>query len=439
LIPHTVPGGEKGQALVLVVVGFGLFMFAAMGLGIDGAQLYAHRQMAQAAADAAAQAAMMSILRGTNSTSTHPFSTAAAFTCTVPPATLDLRTPCVYAQYNGFGTSTDTVIVSFPGTVSGVTLSAASPTPAVAVSVQRVVAAGLIRFAGISTYTVIAKATSGIVGSGSTNCLYVLDPSVKDALTVSGGSTTLSMNCGVALDSTNAEAAKVSGGATVTASSFTVPTAASQVNISGGSTVTPTPTVGSTVVADPFASLPAPAYSGCDYNNYSANSVGNTLVANKIYCGGITINGGSTTAPAGTYIINGGGVTVSGGSSITGSGVMFYLTGTNSSYKSVTISGGSTATLSAQTSGTYLGILFFQDRSIVSNQNAAISGGSTMSLTGSLYFPTTTVDYSGGSSSSGYTAIIADQVVFSGGSTLNYDPTGLKTGLGGAAAVGILQ
>lgn len=93
----------------MAVVALGFFMLGAIGFGIDGAQLFAQQQMAQTAADAATQAAIMSMLKGTNSTSTHPFSTAASFTCAVPPATLDLRTPCVYAQDNGFGTSADTV------------------------------------------------------------------------------------------------------------------------------------------------------------------------------------------------------------------------------------------------------------------------------------------------------------------------------------------
>jgi uncharacterized membrane protein len=102
-------GAENGQAIVMAVVALGLFMMGAIGLGIDGAQIFAQQQMAQAAADAAAQAAIMSMLKGTNSTSTHPFSTSSSFTCTVPPATLDQRTPCVYAQDNSFGTSADTL------------------------------------------------------------------------------------------------------------------------------------------------------------------------------------------------------------------------------------------------------------------------------------------------------------------------------------------
>jgi Flp pilus assembly protein TadG len=49
----------------LVVLALGIFLLAAIGLGIDGSRLYAERQMAQAAADATAQAAMMSIFDGT--------------------------------------------------------------------------------------------------------------------------------------------------------------------------------------------------------------------------------------------------------------------------------------------------------------------------------------------------------------------------------------
>ena len=141
----------------------------------------------------------------TYATSAHPFSTAAAFTCTVPPATLDLRTPCVYAQFNGFGTSTDTVTVSFPATVTGVSLAVAS-TPAVTVTVQRTLTTGLMHFLGISTVTVKAKATSGMVSVVPPTCLYVLDPSAQHALVVSNGAT-VNLNCGLTVNSSNAAAA----------------------------------------------------------------------------------------------------------------------------------------------------------------------------------------------------------------------------------------
>jgi hypothetical protein len=433
LTPDAIPGRESGQALVLVVVALGLFMFAALGLGIDGAQLYAHRQMAQAAADAVAQAAIMSILRGTNSTSTHPFSTAASFTCTVAPATLDLRTPCVYAQYNGFGTSADTVVVSFPTTVSGVTLSSGA-TPAVAVSVQRVLTAGLIRFAGISTYTVIAKATAGILASVPPTCLYVLDPSAADAFSASNGAS-VTMNCGITINDTNAVAASITGGATVTATAISI---AGNYVVNNGGTVSPAPTTGTPTVMDPFASVVGPTAGSCNYTNYSPG-YGNWTLNPGTYCGGITINNGATaTFNAGTYIIDGGGITFGGGATITGSGVMFYLTGTNATYGSVNIANGVNVTLSAETSGTYLGLLFFQDRSIVSAQNATFAGGASTELTGTLYFPTTYVSFSNGASTSGNMAVVAKQVSFAGGANLRYDPTGLKTGLATTTA-GLIQ
>jgi hypothetical protein len=424
LTSNPIWGGESGQTLVLVVAVLGIFMIAALDLGLDGAQLYAHQQMAQAAADAAAQAAIMSIVRGTNSTSTHPFSTAAPFTCTVPPASLDLRTPCVYAQYNGFGTSTDTVVVSFPATVSGVTLSSAA-TPAVAVSVQRALTAGLIRFVGIYTYSVTADATAGILASVPTNCLYVLDRSAADAFTASNGAS-VTMNCGIAINDNNADAATISGGATVSATAISI---AGNYVVNNGGTVSPAPTTGTQTVVDPFASVAGPTAGACGYTNYSPG-YGNWTLSPGTYCGGITINNGATALfKAGTYIINGGGITFGGGATITGIGVMFYLTGTNATYDSVTIANGVNVTLSAEPSGTYMGLLFFQDRSITSSQNASFAGGASTELTGTLYFPTTDVAFSNGASTSGDMAIVADQVSFTGGANLRYDPTGLKTGL----------
>ena len=155
---------KSGQALVLVIAAAGIFMLGGLGLAIDGAQMYAHRQMAQAAADAAAQSAIMSILRGIE-LHVHPSVLNGQFFYLLSaPAALDLRTPCVYAQLNGFGTAADTVTVSFPGTISGVTLSLVS-TPAVTVTVSRVINTDLIRFVGPSTATIRARASAGILSS----------------------------------------------------------------------------------------------------------------------------------------------------------------------------------------------------------------------------------------------------------------------------------
>jgi uncharacterized membrane protein len=64
---------ERGQVIILVLLAMSLFLIAAAGLAIDGSNLYAHRQMAQATADSAAQAAMMSIFDHTNASGAAPF------------------------------------------------------------------------------------------------------------------------------------------------------------------------------------------------------------------------------------------------------------------------------------------------------------------------------------------------------------------------------
>ena len=421
-------GRRDGQAVILVVVAMSILLIGALGLAIDGGQMYAHRQMAQAAADAAAQAGIMNILDGTNATSAHPFGTGtppiASSVCTIA----DGRTPCVYARDNGFGgTSSDTVTLSFPATVSGVALSSAT-VPAFAVTVQRTLKTGLIRFIGAgATSTITAKATAGLVGTVSPNCVYALDPSAPNAFQATNGATVALNGCSIAVNSSNNSALIVSGGSSVTASVISV--VGGDV-ISGGSSITPAATNGVPLAADPLASLPSPTVGACNHTNYSPG-YGTWALTPGVYCGGINISNGATaTFAAGTYIINGGSLTLVGGTTDTGSGVMFYLTGTNATYGSVNISNGANVTFSGPTSGPYMGVVFYQNRSITSSVNATFSGGVSMKLTGTLYFPTTSVLFSNGSSVSNvYTAIVAKQVSFTGGTSLQYDATGLKTGL----------
>jgi hypothetical protein len=424
---HTF-GREDGQAVILVVVAMSILLIGALGLAIDGGQMYAHRQMAQAAADAAAQAGIMSIFDGTNATSAHPFGTGSPPIASSVCTTTDARTPCVYARNNGFGgTSADTVTLSFPTTVSGVTLSSAT-VPALAVTVQRTLKTGLIRFIGAgATVTIMAKGTAGLVGTVSPDCVYALDPSASSAFKATNGATVALNGCAIAVNSSNSAAFLVNGGSSVTASAISVVGGASITN--GGST-TPAPTTGVPPVTDPLASLPSPAVGACNHTNYSPGW-GTWALTPGVYCGGINISNGATaTFAAGTYIIKGGSLTLVGGTTDTGSGVMFYLTGTNATYGSVNISNGANVTFSGQTSGPYTGIVFYQDRTITSSVNATFSGGVAMKLTGTLYFPTTSVLFSNGSSVSNvYTAIVAKQVSFTGGTSLQYDATGMKTGL----------
>ena len=74
-------------------------------------------------------------------------------------------------------------------------------------------------------------------------------------------------------------------------------------------------------------------------------------------------------------------------------------------------------------------MLFFQDRTIVSAAMNQFVGGINMSLSGTLYFPTTPVTFSNGSSSSSpYSIIVAKTVAFTGGTKLNNDYSSLPGG-----------
>jgi Flp pilus assembly protein TadG len=173
---------ESGQIAILVLIALGLFLIAAAGLAIDGSHLYAQRRMAQAAADAAAQAALMSIFNETNNvedSGNAAFDTT-PFVCGVS----DPRTPCAYAAANGFGTTVnDTVSVSFPSEVADV-----PPPPEgvltdevrfVRVEVTRSVPTTLMRLLGASATTVRATATAAILYLRQAPPVMVMHPAPK--------------------------------------------------------------------------------------------------------------------------------------------------------------------------------------------------------------------------------------------------------------------
>jgi hypothetical protein len=247
-------------------------------------------------------------------------------------------------------------------------------------------------FGGVSAFNINAQATAGVTTLAAGACIYVLDPSAAKAFNISGSSS-VTATCGIFVNSSSSDAFDASGGSS---------TSSTQILINGGSSikasVTPTPTTGAGPQSDPLASLAMPTFtSNCDHTNYTLSTTG-TLSAGT-YCGGITIQGGGiATFSSGLYIINGGGVTFQGGSKENGTGVTFFNTGQyGQSPAPVTFSGSSVVTLTAPDSGTYQGMLFVQDRNLSYTTANSISGASGSLLTGTLYFPSTSVTYTGSS------------------------------------------
>jgi hypothetical protein len=211
---------ENGQAILLVVVACGLVLIGALGLAIDTAQFYGHQRMAQTAADAAAQAGIMSIFDGTNATGANPFGTGSppsSFTCT----TSDGRSPCVYARNNGFGgLATDHVVIDFPTAASvgidATVLSSSDPVSLLRATVTRPVPTGLMRLFGASSSTTIkAVGVAAIVAVQAPVPLIVLHPTLLGSFFING-TPTITI-CGgpsqsIQVNSNNSTAVQLKGG-----------------------------------------------------------------------------------------------------------------------------------------------------------------------------------------------------------------------------------
>lgn len=430
-------GSERGQALIMTTMAL-VSMFGLLGLAVDVGWMHFRHEAAQTAADAAALAAaeVATASGGSIACNSGNVGCQSATACPNPvPSnpTNNLQIACAYASSNGFTVTTggrQNVTVAAGAGTAPPSAPGVTATYWVTVQVTETIPQFFSAVLGHTLGTVSAQATSAATGSVSNSCLYILNPTMAKAFVASGG-TSVTATCGIFVDSTNADALDVSGGSTVTASVVKV---AGNYSSKGGSTISPLPTTGAAATADPFVSVAAPSYSGCDYTN---KSVGNGLTVTLtpgVYCNGITLNGGAhVTFQSGTYILNGGGLSITNGATVTGAGVTFFNTANGYTYAPLNISGGAVVTLSAPTSGSLEGLLFYQDRAISSALVNTVTGGASEQLTGTLYFPTTTLSYSGGSATT-ITAIVANSVTFSGGSHLAYDPTGIHTGLGSMEA-----
>lgn len=403
---------ESGQVATLTAAAMALIIgFAA--LVIDVGFLYATRRNMQTAADAAAIAGANALNSGDTLT-------------TAKSAARDV------AKLNGYADDTNNVTVS-------VETPASVPSPTngtyVEVDVAQPVPTYFMRLFGFDTVDVGAKAVAGY--GTAPGCMYSLDPNDdRQTFEVSGGTSTVTSNCGILVASSNSDGLDISGGATVDVASIGL-VAGGYTGTSGGSSVSPTPVTGVAAVANPFASLSPPSVgpvpASCTTNpsttseqGYSLNS-GSATIGPGTYCGGITVSGNGVTLNlnAGLYILYGGGLTVQGGANLIGTNVTFYNTGTssgNTQYKGINVSGGSTTDLTAATTGALAGILFFQDPSAPNpmSQKNNISGQSGAIFTGVLYFPTSPLYFSGGSTVTPEDAtLVAWQINISGGTDLS--------------------
>ena len=461
---------EGGQALLLMVVAAGIVLAGALGLAIDVSQLYPHTQMAQSAADIAAEAGAQSILNGTWSSPT-------AGNCTLGT---DTRPPCLLALKNGFGATgtSDVVAISFPSSVSGVTLtsSATFSQKAVQVTITRPVKSSFIRMVGgASTTTIKALAVAGLVTVNSPIPILVLDPHASSSFSI-GGTPTIKI-CGgsqtsIQVNSDDPNAVHQNGTATVdlskggpadTAGNCSTGTG-TDFRVLGGpasgslpSWMTPTGSTEhyyqpSSPISDPYASV-APPTKPADGTTSSINTgthgcaPQNPHTTCTFYTPGhytfIDVQNDTAVFSPGVYYIDGkkkiSGTDTGFGNEANGNmmmcsdcaadastngtgntGMMVYLSSTAGT---VNIGANATASLNGSSSSSvWEGLLFYEDRSS-SNIGASLGGGGAMTLTGTIYLPTQTLSLQGGSGSGTLVQgeIVVDELALGGNGSITMD------------------
>jgi len=382
---------------------------ALVGLAADTGYFFDYKRQMQTAADAAALAGAAQLRRGGNGNGQIVNAADAAassngFTNQVNGTGIQVHTPPLSGYYTSDGSYVEAII------------SQTRPT----------LFMGIL---GLQSANVSARAVAGV--QDSPNCIYALGQT-GTGLATNGSGSSLSAACGIVVNSSAAGALNAGSGAvfgTSVAVAGTYSGSCSSSEPSGCRTgVPPQP--------DPLAQLADPQFSGCDFGAPTpVNVSGGVVTLNPgTYCNGISIgSGASVTFQPGVYILNGGGLSVSGNSTIQGTGVTFYNTAQGKySYGPVTLTGGTLGFLNAPTSGPTEGILFFQDRTIIPKAGKStnvIAGSSNLNFTGTFYFPTTDLTFSGGGQvSANYTIFVARTITVGGNTTLSANFSSLQDG-----------
>ncbi|OYW54037.1 MAG: hypothetical protein B7Y80_01000 [Hyphomicrobium sp. 32-62-53] len=242
------------------------------------------------------------------------------------------------------------------------------------------------------------------VNSTADACLLALSQTSEKAINVSGSST-VRLNCGIASNSTASDAAYFSGASDtkttgITSAGDIYQSNGALIDTGDGSMLANAP-----AVIDPYGpegrNVKVPTNpKNCKEKQLKIND--DTVLSPGRYCGGISINGGTTTFSPGVYIIDGGTFNTNGNAALLGQGVTFVLTGKGNDIADVDLNGGAGVSLQAPTSGSDLaGLLFFQDpaaKDQVKPKESLINGNADLDLQGALYFPGTGVKMSGGMS-----------------------------------------
>jgi Flp pilus assembly protein TadG len=425
---------ESGQTLLIFTFALPV-MLAAMGLVVDLGWSYYTQQAARSAAESGALAAAYYAYNNSGGTYTCGSNGVVCQSATQCPATLpnaasnDYQVACSYAKDNGFAVGsggTQNVMVAAgmgtPPTVTGITVPYW-----VTVTVSQSLPQTFSAILGNKFSTVSVRATATYT-SGTGSCVYVLNPALSGALSMTGTSNVLS-GCSIFVDSSSSSALTMVGNSQITTTSGATTNIDGSYSAGGGATISPLPNTGAGTVADPLASMPPPTVGSCTSPGINIKDSTDHTLNPGVYCGAVSITGsGAITMNPGMYVFTNG-FSTAGSMTLTGKGVTLYASGGG-----ISISGSGIWNLSATESGPYQGILIYQDRG--NTTGSTVVGTTGSSIGGVLYFPAASLTFTGTSdvNQPNYT-LIADTIRFVGTTFMNHGASSPYTPGGGGASL----
>jgi hypothetical protein len=268
---------EQGQTFLAIAVFIALFLVGALGLASDYTQLWARRQMAQGAADAACQAGAADLLlqfQDPSASAAYPQVNFSWIGSANPCGSSPNSPPCKYASLNGYAPSN--VAVSFPKSLPG---APAIPPgfgtiafPYIQVTVTDQVPMLFTRLFGNSaTVNVGATAGCGMLAVNAPTPITVLNPTVGGALTV-GGSGSITVYGGPPRSiqvNSHSSTALSTGTGNINLSKAGPSFNGADIGVFGGPTTNPGVILGtghyvdpSAPIGDPFATISPPSPTG---------------------------------------------------------------------------------------------------------------------------------------------------------------------------------
>lgn len=262
-----------------------------------------------------------------------------------------------------------------------------------------------------STKAVSASATAQLTGQAGNVCMIGLSNGIKRTLTMNKEARLTANSCAIYSNSIDKQSMYVQDKADIVAD---------EIYLAGGFQGKPTGTLKEPVtdappIRDPLESRPFPYVGMCDANNKVVTDT--QSLTPGVYCGGLSVEGGTVTLEKGVYIIKDGPLLVTDGGSVAGDYVGFFLTGTDAK---INFDTDATIDLSAPKTGTMTSLLFYADpdnpTSDKEKDGKKLKGGHVIRsdnarrLVGTIYLPDDKLTVDGNqpvADQSEYTVIIA--------------------------------